>query len=384
MKIYKKSITLAKIILGKIIFNFSGLLRRDKRIWVFGSFGIFNDNSKYLYLYCQNINDIKAVWISRNKNSVIAAREFGPSYYYLSVKGMFYTLRAGVYIYSSYLSDINYYTSKGSFKVNLWHGIPLKKIEFDINSYPLFSVFRGANSFRRFIYAVQHVRPDLILSPSEYVSDYSFTNAFRVDKKDIIHARYPRVTELINCSPIVFDTEYNKVFLYAPTWRDDGKDFITESRIDFIFLNEWLLANNSLLLIKLHPSTKVKVYDNSFSNIKLVENQIDPIVLLRTSDCLITDYSSIYFDYLYLNRPIIFFSFDVERYVKNREMYFDYNDVTPGFIANNAKELYECLNAVIINDDLHKIKRTEFFDRFKLKIEGNDVIVSAIKEKVKI
>lgn len=355
---------------------------RNNKVWAFGSFGVFNDNSKYLFLYCQNVNGIKPVWISRNKESVKLARKHGLSYYYLSPMGIYYSFKAGVYIYSSYLSDINYYTSKGCCRVNLWHGIPLKKIEFDINSLPLVSIFKKASRLKRFIYAAQHARPDLVLSPSEYVSDYSFSSAFRINKKNIIHARYPRVTELIECSPMMFDREYQKIFLYAPTWRDNGKDFINESGIDFSILDEWLQTNNSLLLLKLHPSTKIKFNFSLFNNIKIVDNQIDPITVMKTADCLITDYSSIYFDYLYLNRPIIFFCFDLDFYMKNREMYFEYYDVTPGLISPDLNSLYQCLDNIINNNDAYNAHRIECYNKFVLKEQGNDVIINAIKEKI--
>lgn len=378
----KKLTTVIKIILGKIVYYFSGWVPRNNKIWAFGSFGVFNDNSKYLFLNCQDRDEIKPVWISRNKKSVDLAREYGLSYYYLSPMGIYYSLKSGVYIYSSYLSDINYYTSKGCCKVNLWHGIPLKKIEFDINSLPLVSTFKKAGRLKKFVYAAQHEKPDLVLSPSEYVSDYSFVSAFRVNKKDIIHARYPRVTELIECPPMILDRGYQKIFLYAPTWRDNGKDFINESGINFSTLDELLQSNNSLLLLKLHPSTKIKFNSSVFGNIKIVDNQIDPITVMKTADCLITDYSSIYFDYLYLNRPIIFFCFDLAPYMNNREMYFEYNEVTPGLIASDANMLYQCLDEIINNKDTYTTQRTECFNKFALKEQGNDIIIQAIKEKI--
>lgn len=382
MLILSKVITVCNILIGWLVYLSSYIIKRKPNIWIFGSFGVFNDNSRYLFEYCLQYSNVRAIWISKNKQSVIKASQQGEAYYLWSLKGLYYALKGGVYIYSSYLSDICFYTSNKTLKVNLWHGIPLKKIEFDINSAPLVFKFRKASWLYRLSHPSQHTAPDLLLSPSHYVSEYSFKTAFRVKDNNIIHAMYPRVTELIKSKALQEFSGYNNTFLYAPTWRDDGSDFVQMSGIDFTALDNLLKSNNSILLIKLHPSTKLSL-DINYSNIKIVNNQIDPIALMKSAQCLITDYSSIYFDYLYLNRPIIFFPFDKEKYLENREMYFKYDDVTPGILALNSDELFLAIQNVIEGKDLCVQERDDCFESFGLEHLGNEHIIQQIKRTYK-
>ncbi|HBC6251923.1 CDP-glycerol glycerophosphotransferase family protein [Proteus mirabilis] len=381
MKSYNKVITIIKIILGYIVYFFSIFISRKKNIWIFGSFGVYNDNSRYFYEYClNNCNDIRSIWISKNRYSVNEAHKKGEAYYLYSIKGVYYALKGGVYIYSSYLSDISFFTSKNALRVNLWHGIPLKKIEFDINSKPLVSIFQQATILTKIIHPAQHATPNLLLSPSKYVSEYSFKNAFRVTDDAMIYARYPRVTKLLECVSMNQFAGYHKVFLYAPTWRDSGKDFIKEANFEFEKFNKFLIKNNSLLLLKLHPSTKINL-EVEYSNINLIDNQLDPIILMKTADCLITDYSSIYFDYLYLDRPIIFFCFDKDNYLLNREMYFDYTTITPGKIVNDQYMLINEMNNIIQGKDFYTHERKKCFALFKLEEKNNIDIVKSIKKE---
>ena len=73
--------------------------------------------------------------------------------------------------------------------------------------------------------------------------------------------------------------------------------------------------------------------------------------MLAISDLLITDYSSIFFDYLLLDRPMIFFAYDLDAYLeKDRDMYFDYETITPGDKCKNQDELERCLRHLLSNN----------------------------------
>lgn len=318
-----------KLILGYPLYFISGFIPRNKNIWVFGSFGVFNDNSRYLYQYVVDNPQlgIRAIWISQNRQSVVEASKFGESYCKNSLKGMYFALIAKVYVFSAYVSDINYFTSRNAVKVNLWHGIPLKKIEFDITTKPLVDVFQNATFLQKLINPAPHIKYDFVLSPSQYVADYSFKSAFRVKDENIIIAEYPRVSYLKICEPLEEYQQYSKVFLYVPTWRDDGRNFLEQAQFDFEKLNVLMKEHNAIFLMKFHSATKIDVDLSLYGNLKLLPNNIDPIRLMKTANCLITDYSSIYLDYLVLDRPIIHFAFDLNEYMQNREMYFEYTSL---------------------------------------------------------
>lgn len=362
-KFFKYINYIFKFIFGYPLYFISGFVPRNKNIWVFGSFGIFNDNSRYLYQYIVNNPQlgIEPIWISSNTQSVEEASQYGKAYRKISLKGLYYSLIAKVYIFSSYVSDINFFTSRNAITVNLWHGIPLKKIEFDIRTEPLVKVFHQANIVRKIVSPAIHMtKYDFVLSPSQYVADYSFKSAFRIKDENIIVAGYPRVSYLKECEPLVEYQRFNKVFLYAPTWRDDGRNFLAQAQFDFLKLNNLMQESNSIFLMKLHSATKLDVDLSSCENLKLLPNNIDPMRLMKSADCLITDYSSIYLDYLVLDRPIIHFCFDLVDYLKNREMYFDYKMVVAGDVVESFEMLMKIISDILSNTYNDQKKQREF------------------------
>ena len=115
-----------------------------------------------------------------------------------------------------------------------------------------------------------------------------------------------------------------------PTWRDDKRDFISYSEIDFEQLNQILEQQNSLFILKLHPNTNLTIQAiTQYNNIHILQKSIDIYPILPFTDVLITDYSSIYYDYLLLNKDVILFLFDFDNYLKNcRELAYDFNQYT--------------------------------------------------------
>ena len=128
---------------------------RNKNIWVFGS-GIgmnFSDNAKYLFLYCSNIDKMYSCWITRNRDLVKRLRLEGlNAHYKYSFKGLWYCIRAKIYIYDSRTGSINHWTSSGALKVNLWHGSPLKTIDRDIDvKHNAFYIGNHTWGYKRFL-----------------------------------------------------------------------------------------------------------------------------------------------------------------------------------------------------------------------------------------
>lgn len=150
----------------------------------------------------------------------------------------------------------------------------------------------------------------------------------------------------------------NKKMIFICQHLEKVKFFFENfDRDDFqMFLEE----NNILFCIKLHPKSKLnEEFRNIQSeNIMVINKDADPYVFLKMADVLITDYSSIYFDYLLLDRPIIFFAYDLEEYLNDsREMYFDYDEFTPGEKVNDYQELKSGIVKVIYYSDQYKEAR---------------------------
>lgn len=375
-------------------FILSKLIKRNKKIWVFGSYSeSFTDNSKYLFIYLtENYRGITPVWISGDCHVVMKIRQSGGNAYYRwSMLGIYYSLRGGIWFYTSYPTNINFLFWYGAELVNLWHGIPFKKIEFDIDNGKLFNVLKHPTFIERYmLYANLFIKPNWLISTSEYVSSYSFRSAFKMspdkvialgsprldplfwDHKDSISflARWQNNEELELLSDL---TNFKKVILYMPTWRDNDSDFLSKTFLNLSKLNTVLKKNNHALIIKLHVNTpKILIGKmEDFSNIKILPNRFDIYSLLKFSDALITDYSSIYFDYLLLNKPILLFCFDLDRYLNNsRSAYFDYKIISGSKIKtfeNLLKHIDSLDDSYLSTYKKNRLKTTlnKFFDDTK-------------------
>lgn len=356
------------------VYAMSRLIPRSKAIWVFGStFGRrFADNPKYLYLYISKIysDTVTAVWVSKNRNITDFLRKKGYKAYYLySLAGIWHCLRAKVYIYDNYTKDICYTLSGGAVKINVWHGIPLKKIQKD----NLFDEVRNPKtSLQKLRWALRRLSDE---KPSHYVLTTShslvdiFSSAFQT--KRVLNCGYPR-NDILNSDliPNVLlpeeDECYSQVksfqgtiILYMPTFRDSECRIF--QLIDLVSFQKVLEDNHMLFCFKLHPKSKLREelkakIGTGYDNIKFLDPDYDPYPLLKCADCLVTDYSSIYFDYLLMGRKIIFFNYDLEDYQSHsREMYFEYEEVTPGPRVHTQEALIEA----IISEDKYQEQREQ-------------------------
>ena len=340
------------------LYLISKFVKRDANLWLFGPMNnAFLDNAKYLFLHVvQNHPEIKVFMVTQKKElKNDLKRQKLPVLDKWSLKGFYYGLKAGVYIISAYVDDINYWTSAGAIVFNLWHGIPLKTIEFDIKAGPLARRYQKKSLYNRIFKPYFYRRPDFVLSTSAEVSRL-FASAFRVNKSQCVELGYPRTDiffknkkQLLNhiekfesqqlMKWLALAENYEKVLLYMPTWRDDHSNFVQAAFPDLERLNQTLEQANTLLLIKLHPNdVSLRTFEDK-SHVKTLPAKIDLYPFLPFTHGLITDYSSVYFDYMLLKKPIIFYPFDLENYLKHREMYFAYHEVVPGPVVKTFDEL---------------------------------------------
>ena len=115
-----------------------------------------------------------------------------------------------------------------------------------------------------------------------------------------------------------------------------------------------------------------------------VKKNTDPYPILGLTDILITDYSSVFIDYLLLDRYIIFFPYDLDRYIKSeRELYYNYEDITPGIKVYEYEELEKVLKAYLEGQDMYKLQRKKalnyFFDEVGV---SSPLTYKKIKDKI--
>lgn len=349
------------------LYFLSGFSRRNSKYAVFGSHnGEFKDNSKYLFIYMnEHRKDLNCVWISKNKKQANDIRNLGyKSHHYRSIKGVYYCLVSKFYFYTSHLKDINYWISRKAIAINLWHGLPMKKIEFSIKTGPLTEIY-NLYKFNPHRIRQPHLfrKPDFMLSTSPFMSNH-FSEAFKISPKQCLEYGQPRLDHILY--PEVFNNlhqinnktkisinikNFSKVFLYLPTWRDTKADILDDLKMDFKMVNSFLDEHNALMLVKLHPITPQESLDKiNFPNIKICNFDFDIYSILDKVDCLITDYSSIFYDFISFNSSVILYTPDIDTYLTNcRELNFNYEQYTSGLRATNMSSFITCLNEIILN-----------------------------------
>lgn len=348
-----------KIILKIILIYITCLPIRNKKKIIFGAwFGNkFADNSKYLYKSALNNKNIRPIWITKNRKVYDEMKADNYEVYMgKSFKGIYYQLTSKFYVTCTGKNDVSYYLMGGAKHIELWHGLPLKKIMYDdlINK----SHNKEDNKIKSIIKKIE-VFPErkklYLVSTSSKITQI-YTSAFRIGKDKIKKLGQPRNDVFFNEE--IEDTNFpqiykdKKVILYMPTHRDEGKQYLDiEKKFDLKRLNKLCKDNNVIFLIKKHYyHLNEKIDLNKYENIEDITDKVyDSQMLLKYTDILITDYSSCYIDYLLLDRPIVFYNFDYDNYVINdREMYFEYNSVTPGKKVESysalENELYKLLN----------------------------------------
>ena len=232
--------------------------------------------------------------------------------------------------------------------INTWHGTPLKTLGKDMEG----PIGQHKNIQRNFLHS------DYILSPNK------FTSEKLIDSHDleglyngeIIEEGYPRMDltfntdkeELRKTLENIIELDPNKkIVLYAPTWRGEvgSVSNINEELFNHISeLNE-KIPDDYQLILKVHTLLfKYIKHDEQLMN-KCIPDCIDTNELLSLVDILITDYSSIFFDYMATNKPILYFMYDKEQYLKKRGMYLDVNTLA-GPICKTTDELAKCIKNI--------------------------------------
>lgn len=241
--------------------------------------------------------------------------------------------------------------NRGTTYIQTWHGTPLKRLGIDIPNVSMPGI--NTDKYRRGFTTESH-RWDYLIAPNQFSKDV-FTRAFNFHNQSLDYG-YPRNDRLVqqaNDAPTIAALKQQivghttgKVILYAPTWRDDY--FIRKGlyKMELPFDLQKVVANfgaDDVLIIRPHYLVAESLDLSGFEgHVQLcVDEDIDDLYLI--SDLLITDYSSVMFDFAILNRPMLFFPYDLDHYQDDiRGFYFDYNQL-PGPIVTTEAEFLTAL-----------------------------------------
>lgn len=368
---------------------------RDKSIWVFGEWWGKRccDNSCYLANYVvENVSGIKCFWLTSKDTNTKELDERISVVEWKTNKAKEILKKAGVVIVNQNLQDVDDefdFSCSGAIIINLWHGVPWKKIG-------LKAVPRNKRLYLLYqAYVLKIQQMDGFLCSGKVLEE-KYKEAFLVNKDQLIRAGQPRnnimydkykVEECYRKIRLTFSLDPNaKIVSYLPTFRDAHTTPFSFSEIlDDSFLS-YLESNNIYILQKAHTEEK-EMFKNGVGNIINVGN-VSAQELMAASDMLITDYSSCFFDYLLLDRPIIHYLYDYEYYKdKDRGLYFDKDDVVCGSVAYNVQALIKEIKLNICNPDKYmelRKKRKEYYltyENFDNCKTITDYIMSELNEK---
>lgn len=361
-------------LISLLFYALTYLSYRHKNVWAFGSGTGFDGNSKYLF---QHINEthpsIKAFWITKRKNEVeVLRKKHLKAYYSFSLIGIYYSLIASKYVVTGSLADINFYTSGGAKYIQLWHGIGIKCALWS-NKH---SILNNTNRIVGFIKRPSfYIQPDFILGASEMMNKI-LAEMLNSDVSVVKSILYPRCVQLrkdkSECLKYIEKWEdksmldfvrnlsyYKKVVLYMPTYRDKDPHFLKEQDWDIETFNENLRKTNTLLIVKLHPHMINEIDFTKCSNIVEYNRHFDIYPLMPFTDALITDYSSIYYDYILMdNKQIILYIPDKDSYISDsRDLLMDYTENCKGDIALTFEELQNYVVSNKYNCDYYGLRQ---------------------------
>jgi CDP-glycerol glycerophosphotransferase (TagB/SpsB family) len=345
-----------------LLYLASGLVPRRRGLWVFGSWGgyRFADNAAAFFRHCLAHPEPgrQVVWISRDRSIVRRLRADGMEAHWVwSPRGIARSVRAELYVFDCFSKDINFWLSNGATKVNLWSGVPLKVFERDIdtpgNRYH--RLFHGRRWERLVLGAMMPwhvVRPDLLIATSETTADIT-RRAFDVDDEAVVVTGFPRNDLLVDIElaaahgdrPGVDEIRRayeadRRIFIYLPTFRDSAKPFLT---IDWKKLETVLDELDAMFFIKFHP-VDATAFDHASERIVQLYQDTDVYDVLPYATALISDYSSVIFDFMLLDRPIIYFVPDLEEFVSSsRSLLFDPRKIAVGPLCTNSGDLLAAL-----------------------------------------
>ena len=381
--------TLKNLLLLKVYFNkVKKILRRewkfDKYIYnkynkkpikenqiIFESFrgDYYSDSPKYIYeyLYEHYKDDYDFIWVINDDNVKIpgnpkTVKRFSKQFYKDVAQSKYWVING---------------RQAGRLKkrdeqiiVSTWHGTPLKKLGLDIGN-----VYTEDPNLKKSYINVAS-QWDYLISPNNYTTNI-YKSAFAYDAGEILEYGYPRNDILYNAEKNEIERfkenlnipEDKKVILYAPTWRDD--EFYDIGKVNFKLKLELdklqeSLSDEYVVLVRVHYFIADNIDLSEFKGFVYDVSSYDDIAeLYLISDILITDYSSVFFDFANLKKPILFYTYDLDKYENVlRGFYIDIQSEVPGPLLFTTEEVIDAIKNINSISEEFSEKYSQFYDKF--------------------
>jgi CDP-glycerol glycerophosphotransferase len=335
----------------------------------------YSDSPKYLYEYLYENYDDKYdfVWVLNNRKVKIPGnpkivKRFSLDYYREVARSKYWVING---------RQTDILTKRdGQEIVSTWHGTPLKKLGLDIGD------VYTRNPMIKQSYIDISRKWDYLISPNRYTTEI-LKSAFGY-QKEIFETGYPRNDILYNADEDKINQvksslnipKDKKVILYAPTWRDDefeeNGDIRFELKLELDKLKKEL-GDEYIILIRTHYFVADKIDLKGADDFVFNVSKYDDIAeLYLISDILITDYSSVFFDYANLRKPILYYTYDLEKYENVlRGFYIDIHEDVPGPLLKTTDEVIDAIKNIESLKSEYQEKYDKFYERFCSIEDGN-------------
>lgn len=342
----------------------------------------YSDSPKSIFKYLieNDHRDWKHVWILNNKEiieneeefknkNVKIIKRFGWKYFYYVTISKYFVLnmRQPKWLYKKDDQVI----------LSTWHGTPLKRLVFDMEN-----VTSANKNYKKDFYN-QSRNWNYLIAANKY-SEEIFESAFMYPKENILTYGYPRNDILTNHTKSYKNMvkeklglpSSKKVILYAPTWRDDefhsAGNYKFKLQLDLDLLREEL-GNEYVIALRMHYFISDNMDLTGFESFAYDFSKYNDINdLYIVSDVLITDYSSVFFDYAILKKPILFYTYDLDKY-KNmlRGFYIDVNKDLPGPLLLSNNEVLDSIKNIDKVNENFKEKYEDFYNKYCYLEDGS-------------
>ncbi|WP_285005940.1 CDP-glycerol glycerophosphotransferase family protein [Lactococcus formosensis] len=360
-----------RTIMYPFLFILGVVFKTNSKIVLFTSFNgkSYSDNPRYLFEYMRDseeFSDYQFIWAFKKKQAIVGAKTVN----FNSLQYYYYLSKAKYLVFNAKMAPY-YYKKSDQIYLQTWHGVPLKRLGHDIIDNGS-TYYRSKQSYKQMVrsYDKDSRHWDYLIASSPF-SAHVFETAFAFPQQKMLKVGYPRVDCLTHPDPARVEElkkKYHlppnkKIILYAPTWRDNSYSntgYIFELKVDFY---KWKreLGEDYVVVFKPHYlicSTYHIPQDlNNFIFFMNPNQDINDAYLV--SDALITDYSSVFFDYAQLGRPIYFYMYDLAHYAEElRGFYLKVPDDLPNDPVKTEEELLK-----MIKDDCFDYQRLYAFNK---------------------
>ncbi|WP_243224817.1 CDP-glycerol glycerophosphotransferase family protein [Microbacterium sp. CIAB417] len=341
------------------------LIPRGSR-WVFGCGVGIGDGALALWRVASDAGH-DTVWLTGSAREDADARALGiRTIRKQTLRGWWTTARAGVLVVTHGFGDVNRYGGGGAFTVQLWHGIPLKRIGLDSPATTQVPAIPGAGLLSRIIgllYRAAAQRIDVLPAASDRARG-RLESAFGLGDERVVVTGEPRVDVLsagapeerrVTASGILARAvpglpEGARTILYAPTWRDGAVDPAVPSAAEWTRIIALLERRDAVLLVRSHP-----LGEGSYASplpsrrVRMLGSAVlaDVTGALPAIDVLVTDYSSLAYDVGLLAMPVVHLVPDAAEYARTRGFYGRLDEVTGGDEATDWGGVLARLDALL-------------------------------------